>query len=202
MACSECIACLGGEGRYDATTASRPIEAENFFELRGPGLKLDLMDPAIGDDDAAATGIEAGFGVGGLTLGSELHYPNIRLPAQQQHQAQKRQGRHGDDEFKLTLTLQMAAATAPVPAADYAVVGRVGAGNGREIGRLVLSNSTSTGSWSRYRPFELELAVGQEDLDESRKLDLVLCVEAASDGGGVETSIELLRLKHFNIIKG
>jgi hypothetical protein len=43
--------------RYDS---SARIEAENFYELRGPGDKIDLLDPTTGGDDDPS---ESGFGV-------------------------------------------------------------------------------------------------------------------------------------------
>jgi hypothetical protein len=70
-----------GVGQYDATAGR--IEAENFFELLGPGDKIDLDS--------------LGFGVSGLGHGSALRFPNVELP--RAHVA-------------LTLSLQLASASA------------------------------------------------------------------------------------------
>lgn len=59
-----------GVGTYDACDSE--IQAENFFKLSGDGHKQEI--------DSAADDKSAGFGfaVGGLTTGSELHYPYLK----------------------------------------------------------------------------------------------------------------------------
>ena len=97
------------------------MEAENFFELKGPGAKLDLL----------AVGGGAGFAVGGLRHGSSLHYPNVRgLPT-------------GGSE----VVLRMARPEGATPGVRV-VVYNATAGSRQQLGDCAMG---STSSWAAFR---------------------------------------------------
>ena len=170
-----------GVGQYDASSPDSVVEAENFFELRGPGDKLDLI--AEGDDDG-----DVGFAVGGLRAGSELHYPNIELPAE----AAAAATHSGAHFLELELTLYLATAAALAPGSSSTVL--ASSANGRLLGSVAI---TSTGSWTAYRPLRMTLAVPRSELDADGQLDLVLGVDASM--GVQQEGGELARLKHFTL---
>ena len=158
-----------GVGQYDATEL---IEAENYFELRGDGVKIDLL--AEGDDDG-----DAGFAVA-LHAGSELFYPNIKLPATA--------AGHSASILRLKLTLYLAAAATGATITASSASGQV-------LGSSIVP---FTSAWSSYRAVLVPVDIPVDSLDEHGRLDLVLSlgVEAASalvrSNGG-----ERARLKHF-----
>ena len=141
-----------GVGQYDA---SEPIEAENYFELRGDGAKVDLL--AEGDDDG-----DTGFAVA-LRPSSELHYPNIRVPAGSAPKA--------DEALELELTLHLASAAASGSATVLASNAA-----GRLLGSVAVA---STESWTRYNPLSMALKLPRSALDEDGDLDLVLSLDSS-----------------------
>lgn len=141
------------------------------------GHKLDLI--AEGDDDG-----DRGFAVGGLRVGSELHYPNVNIGLS----AGGSRAQMGD-VLELELTLHLASA-----AASHSATVLASNAAGQLLGSVAIA---STGSWTSYRALPMALQIPHSALDEDGQLDLVLSLDSSMEQQQQE--VELARVKHFTL---